>query len=270
MKETLLTNTIVAITKAYPSVIPHLHGKAGRIYCEHKRIERDPREPGLDNKLKTERKLKLVLAARMQRQYESVKRALENNFGKSILASGIYVPDDPEETEALIRLVYESLITGVAMAQDDIGFALSDGAVNQPALRYAQNYVTQWLKDLDEVSQRSVRDALETFISRPGATIGDAVAILEPIFGTDRAWKIATTETTRVYAEANQLFARELAREYPDFQIVKHYYTNVDDRVCPICAPLDGKEAPYDDEFAIPNPPLHPNCRCWTSVTVKA
>lgn len=265
-----LNNIILQITKAYPSVIPYLRGRAGRVYCEHKQKERDPKEPGLDTKNKLERRLKLVLAARMARQYESVQASLQNNFGKAILASGIYVPDDPAELDTLIKIFYDGILSGVLLAEESVGFALADGSVNQAALRYAKEYVTKWLSELDATSQNAVRDALETFVSKPGATIGDAVAVLQPVFGTDRAWRIATTETTRIYAEANQIFARELASQYPEFQVVKRYYTNNDDRVCPICGPLDGKEAEYNDQFEIPDPPLHPNCRCWTSITVKA
>ncbi|MCL6580136.1 MAG: hypothetical protein K6U08_00740 [Firmicutes bacterium] len=39
-----------------------------------------------------------------------------------------------------------------------------------------------------------------------------------------------------------------------------------DERVCPVCGPLDGKTVRLDEEFApgIFAPPAHPNCRCTT------
>jgi len=39
-----------------------------------------------------------------------------------------------------------------------------------------------------------------------------------------------------------------------------------DERVCPVCGPLEGKTVRLDEEFApgIFAPPAHPNCRCTT------
>jgi SPP1 gp7 family putative phage head morphogenesis protein len=103
------------------------------------------------------------------------------------------------------------------------------------------------------------------------ASYADVVAILEPVFGNNRALRIAVTETTRIYAEATQIYANELVKEYPGFKVIKRWYTNVDDRVCPICAPLDGMEVAHDEDFNdVENPPAHVNCRCWITTTVKS
>jgi len=36
----------------------------------------------------------------------------------------------------------------------------------------------------------------------------------------------------------------------------------MDETVCPLCAPLEGKNE--GDWGGLPGPPAHPNCRCWT------
>lgn len=40
------------------------------------------------------------------------------------------------------------------------------------------------------------------------------------------------------------------------------YRTKMDDRVCPICSPHNGKIWPFDNPSAWVVPPLHVNCRC--------
>lgn len=261
---------ISSIVKRIPAVLPHLNASARYTYCEYKQKARDPREPGLEEKQQTERKIKTALLSRFKRQFETLKTALNSSYEKSITADNIYIPDDPQETQDLIGIFTDGTIEGAALAESLIGFSLSDGSINKNALLFAQQYVTEWLRGLDKTSEKAVRDALSYFVTTPGATVGNVIDVLEREFDSERAWRIAITETTRIYAEANQIFAQELAGQYPDMQIIKRYYTNNDDLVCPICSPLDGKEAAYNDDFAIPNPPLHVNCRCWTSVTVKA
>jgi SPP1 gp7 family putative phage head morphogenesis protein len=267
MDKSLLIHAIKVTVKRYPLVFPYLSPFTREFVSdngEYKRVERDPSEPGLPRKKRAESRLKRLIAARLARQRKAIEEALKK--GQSVT----YLPDDDKERALLIREFYKNTLDGIELTQEGIGFYLSDGAVNQQALQYAESYVTEWLRALDDVLLAAVREAVTTFPSRPGVTVGDIVEILSPYFGEDRAWRIATTETTRIYAESNQIYANELAKEYPDFQVIKRYYTNNDDRVCPICAPQNGKEAPHNDEFAIPNPPLHVNCRCWTSVTVKA
>jgi SPP1 gp7 family putative phage head morphogenesis protein len=232
-------------------------------------MARDRREPLLDRKEADENKMRLAIMRRFRRQLAGIEADIQRT--KTIVTNGVFVPDDGEEVTELVRLMYNSILAGVAYNETEIGFALADGSVNRPALEYSQRYVTQWLKDLDEVSSRAVRDALSLFISQPGSSLGDVMNILRSGgFSEQRAQRIAVTEITRVYAEANQIYAQALAAQYPEFKVQKRFFTNVDDRVCPVCAPLDGKVADYNDEFEIPNPPLHVNCRCWTAITVKA
>ena len=266
----LYLRTITSIIEEYPSVVPYLTGKAALIYCEHKAVERDIDEPGREEKVRIENKLKRLIAARMRRQFEEIQKQLEDNY-KAIISGGAMIFDEGGENAELIALFYEALLSGVELTQGTTGIYLSDGAINEPALRAARTYVTDWLAQLDTTSQNAVRVALDTFIRQPGATLGDVVDLLSPTFGTDRAWRIAVTETTRIYAAANDLYAVELQKEFADMQVYKTWFTNADDRVCPICAPLHNKVVKGDETFdGIDKPPAHVNCRCWTSVTVKA
>jgi SPP1 gp7 family putative phage head morphogenesis protein len=79
------------------------------------------------------------------------------------------------------------------------------------------------------------------------------------LFDKTRARRIAMTESTRIYAENNLAVWRQ-----SEIVNKKRWYTAVDEKVCPICGALDGKEVGLDEEFApgILAPPAHVNCRC--------
>jgi SPP1 gp7 family putative phage head morphogenesis protein len=81
-----------------------------------------------------------------------------------------------------------------------------------------------------------------------------------------RANTIARTETQASACAGQQLHWEDqmnknyLSNEY--FQ--KEWIVTPDDRLCPICATMDGKRASIDGVFdgGYKTPPLHPNCRC--------
>jgi len=265
-----IAEIIKAVSVRVPGVVPYLRGEAGRVYCETKSAQRDPREPGIERKQKAERKMKAALMRRFTRQQNELIKWLNDNYAKGISADGFYSGNDPTEDAEFLRLYFETTKDGAKLAEEVLLFDIDDGLINSYALRYARDYVTEWLQGLDNTSSQTVRDAISYFIYTPGATIGDVTRMLENGgFSDARALRIAITEITRAYSQGNLIFGNELARQYPGFKIEKQFFTNVDDRVCLICAPWDGKTANLNSG-KIPDPPLHVNCRCWTSVTVKA
>lgn len=46
--------------------------------------------------------------------------------------------------------------------------------------------------------------------------------------------------------------------------IIKRWDTQLDSRVCPVCAPLEGMTRPLGEPFpgGFEHPPAHPSCRC--------
>jgi hypothetical protein len=71
---------------------------------------------------------------------------------------------------------------------------------------------------------------------------------------------IAVTEVTRAYSEATNE-TQQMINE-TGLAMLRVWHTARDDRVCPICGPLDGlPESEWRSQF--PNgPPAHPRCRC--------
>lgn len=73
----------------------------------------------------------------------------------------------------------------------------------------------------------------------------------------NRVEVIARTEVMRAYNQGRVHLYREMKVE----KVI--WYTALDERVCPVCGPLNGQEFELEDA---PPCPRHPNCRCcWHS-----
>lgn len=86
----------------------------------------------------------------------------------------------------------------------------------------------------------------------------------------ERAYSVARTELATAYnTGAHEATKEAQARGYLG-PTVKVWSTADDERVCPTCGALDGKEAEMDEEFTgisrswstRIHPPAHPGCRC--------
>ena len=80
-----------------------------------------------------------------------------------------------------------------------------------------------------------------------------------------RAVRIARTETVAASNAGRYLSWIEAdAQGLLGSTSVKRWITAMDERTCPICAPLNNKEVPYKTNFSTGDlmPPVHPNCRC--------
>ena len=90
-----------------------------------------------------------------------------------------------------------------------------------------------------------------------------------------RARSIARTEVLRASNMGQQLLweAAVDAGEWRAQDVRRVFIVTPDDRLCPICAPLDGMMVGLADEFVSPTngasalvPPLHPQCRCAVGI----
>lgn len=90
-----------------------------------------------------------------------------------------------------------------------------------------------------------------------------------------RAQTIARTETIAAATEG-QLAAWKAAQQRGllDSSARKVWIVTPDDRLCPVCRPLDGQRVPLSAAFVTANgavfgPPAHPNCRCAVGLAVE-
>ena len=133
------------------------------------------------------------------------------------------------------------------------------GDLASRAIRWARAYAGDLVRGITRTTQRAVREAVATFISTPGLTVRDLREMLSTTFGSSRAQTIAVTEFTRAHFEGTREAAEEIRKV--GFEMVGIWRTAVDDRVCPICGPLEGVRE-VGGTWGGYRPPAHPNCRC--------
>jgi SPP1 gp7 family putative phage head morphogenesis protein len=160
---------------------------------------------------------------------------------------------------ALIPFFMTQFTEETLRVSGEMGIAFDPAMVNQQAAQWARQHAGELIKDLAGTTREAVGEIIATFIESPGMTQGDLVKLLEKPFGEVRSKMIATTETTQAYSAATTEVQQLMAEA--GVQMTRIWHTRNDERVCPICGPLDGTpESVWGQQF--PNgPPAHPNCR---------
>lgn len=236
------------------------------------KAKRDRREPGRKEKVAAEEAIALAVARHFRRQKLLIRDKLSTGFwNRKATAPPIYLDDlmvgDDDFLAELLRILTNAAKHGIRLFAESTPLQIDWSLTNSKAADWAHQYAYDLIKGIDQTTRDLTADAITRFVQTPGMTIGDVMNALP--FGESRASMIATTEITRAYAEGNQQAGLDLQAEYPGVRVVKMWFTNNDDLVCPICGPLDGKQVELRAEFApgLNNPPAHPNCRCWNTTT---
>lgn len=170
--------------------------------------------------------------------------------------------------DILRRMLQQSADLGVSVAIEQfegIGYGFNWTLANQAAAEWVERYTVQLYDGISQTTNRRLTTAIADWIEN-GDTLTDLRRELEPIFGRQRAELIASTEVTRAYAEANELAYRESG-----IASGREWRTAEDERVCPVCGPLEGEQRPFGQSFGdgVNNPPAHPRCRCWIVPVVE-
>lgn len=145
---------------------------------------------------------------------------------------------------------------------------------NQSAIDYLNRWGLSTLLDVNKTTQTQTIKAIDEWL-KSGRSMRVLIARLEPIFGAARAERIAVTEVTRMFAEGNIL-----AWKSTGYITEKRWRTAMDERVCPICGPLENRVVSIEGawDVNIPrreireylfSPPAHVNCRCWLQPVVS-
>lgn len=194
------------------------------------------------------------------------------------------VQDEQEaELVALLLLVFISSATQHGLAADragQLGQKFSARRAGQIAAKYVAHSRGRLRAISDEWQQRQ-REAESRGEPTPGSTPppgppGEtmpeppttprqkpAVTKIEiqdkavSIFGPDRDAKIAISETTTAATEGGEAAAGETFGVSPD----DVWWTENDQKVCPVCRPLHRTKR-GSKQWHI-GPPAHPGCRCW-------
>ncbi len=148
-----------------------------------------------------------------------------------------------------------NIYLGAGVFNQSIGLAVDMDAMMLSVAEFTRNYTTTWLAELERTTREGLRQSILTWqesgLGKRG--LPDLVESLEPLFGKDRAQRIAQTETTRVFDLGNKEAHRTAGI---DFEI---WQTANDDRVRPAHRALAGtvfqlEEGPRPSDFV--------NCRC--------
>jgi hypothetical protein len=140
-----------------------------------------------------------------------------------------------------------------------MGIDFDIAAVNEQALTWANEYVKQLVGGIVNTTRSATDKANEAYAAAPEMSKADLLALLAFTFGAARADMIAITEVTRAYSQATSIVQKLLA--VVGVATVRIWETARDDRVCPLCGPLDGKPQSEWGDFP-DGPPAHANCRC--------
>jgi hypothetical protein len=161
-----------------------------------------------------------------------------------------------------------------------VGVDFDVPVINEDALLWARTYDYASVPGLTESTRATLREAIAAFISTPGMTNGQLRALLEPAFGPEQAQMIAVTEVTRAYSQGEQIHQKDLANR--GMKMTRLWRTCMDEKVCPICSPLEDKPEeewqaileglglwPPDDKIktTADMPPGHVGCRCSSALS---
>lgn len=176
-----------------------------------------------------------------------------------------------DELKKLLQETLEINLVDVAEAEFNrqammIGVSFDTAAINVAAAEWAKHYSYETVDGINETTKKLVSNAVQKYIETPGMNNADLRRILETGFSPKSAETIAVTEVTRAYSAGTNIYQRMLKGEGVD--MIRRWNTAHDDRVCPICAPLNRVlETEWADRF--PNgPAAHGRCRCWTTLTI--
>ena len=145
-----------------------------------------------------------------------------------------------EEFWVEMGYVFHSRINSVSrrVIQESLRAAQASGtifdfdSIHPEALRQTLNTSSIWWSRMEETTRNALRIALISWQLGDIRGWGELLDTLEPLFGRDRAKRIATTEVTRIFG-LGEVFASE-----SDPMVGGEIWmTAQDEKVCSICGP---------------------------------
>lgn len=161
-----------------------------------------------------------------------------------------------------------------AAAKDDPKIEWAFDKTNPHATEWAQKNAGDLIDGISKTTRDDIRELVEAAFEEQ-FTVADLAKEIADLIGDDaRAETIARTETMRASNEG-QLEAWDQAKEAGLLtgNEKKEWIVTPDDRLCPVCEPMDGVTVGLDELFdvdgdQIDGPPAHPNCRCTIGLSI--
>src|SRR3990172_4334469 len=171
----------------------------------------------------------------------------------------------------VLDVFFEAVKGGQAALPPSVQVLLDFDTVNEAAIEYLRQYRLKNIAPIFEHTRNQTSKTIENWI-RSGESLDVLKAQLSPLYGPERAERIAVREVNTILAEGNQ-------EAWKSTGLVEEnrWRTAMDDRVCEICEPLEDMVVGLgENEFTteegglgISGPPAHTRCRCWLQPVVS-
>ena len=254
----LILKALHESVKSYPELKQYLNGTA--VWAAQV-LEYKQGDPNEEARMRDERRLERKIRLFLEKQFARVKREIRKNDAqyrnKSIYQESFWNNEKDRMWDELasdfVGIILHGMDDGVMMLENAGGMVNPD-LINQWAIDYGKQYRDEWLSKITDTSRKAVEKAVTDWL-QSNESFDSLTTVLENTFSKVRSARIATTEVTRLRANANQMTWEE-SGVVDKFR----WSTANDDLVCPICAPREGKTFPLSEMGNML--PAHVNCRC--------
>jgi len=207
----------------------------------------------------------------LERRTERSIQKIDRKYLAILEASGGFLPAtywqdyEAELRQAIASPMRTQIEQSFSNYSDYIDFIDKSGAIS--------DIDTAMTRAIDEVARgvsANSRAQYEALINQ-GISHDEVVERMALRFSSGHSQQVAITELTRAEGHFSDALSSRLNEQGVDTQI--RWETSEDERVCPICNPLDHKLRqeggwPTKSGMMIERPPAHPNCRCKTVVEI--
>jgi SPP1 gp7 family putative phage head morphogenesis protein len=218
---------------------------------------------------------RLSVTERERQIYNALLRVFApyvTSVSQSIFSSGTFdIADLPQAMQrVLIRELEAAYINNAdeMVLRDDLpGVDIDE--IGTSAGEWAQQHTSGLVVGITDSVRKRLRSITQSFLDTPGMTRRELEERIRAVgLSKTRAEAIAITEVTRAASAATNGLQGHYRERY-NLAYLRVWQTNEDDRVCPICGPLDGKSEQYWRTRFPQGPPAHPRCRCATALRLK-
>lgn len=172
------------------------------------------------------------------------------------------------------ELAYAALKRQRSLSQRSLVDEEDFKVTNERAVEWAKQHAADTISGISKNTREDIRDlVVEAFEEQ--FTVDQLADEIEKIIGDEtRAETIARTEVMKASNQGHlEAFTQATESGLLTGNETKEWIVTPDDRLCPVCEPMDGVNVPLHGTFdvdgqQIDGPPAHPNCRCTVALTV--
>jgi len=168
------------------------------------------------------------------------------------------------EIRSQAELTYYEAMTDELLSQaDELAWGIDYNEVMDEAQSYAEREADRLIGQISQTDAKYLTQ-VSNQVAEGKITAEAAAQMLAGTFGARRAETIASTEVTTALQAASDKLQANLKES--GIESVQRWLTEEDERVCPICGPLDHTTEETWRQSVPSGPPAHVHCRCRTVV----